>query len=656
MRYIANRFPAFAFIIVLLSLAVTAVAQTEVMAWGNMTGIRVEGQLIEFESSFRVVEQGWKDMDFTGRERQNTQYSRNAATQTVKSSVKGVSFEQTVEDKAKGIAAVSITYTSDTTRRVEGVYYGFELPAKRYAAGSIKVGNTIISGAATDATTGASTNGTTNAATVSRKASGRQITISGEGRNIRLDFATGVTAFLHKEAGGETILYVQLMGGNLRKGQKGKLSFTVTASGDIDNAPVEVKVDRNAPGRLFAGLGGNFRLQNPANDPKVIDYCLDNMRVAFARVEMPWGTWQQGENDNPLEEARKGEVNPRVKSSMEMARRLAAKGMPVIVSAWFPPSWALAPGQNALRRGGIAALRLDRAKDEKIYKSLTDYLVYLKEYCGVEAWAFSFNESDLGINVLHTPEEHSAFIKGLGAYMASRGLSTKMLLGDNSDATTFDFIVPALNDSETHKYIAAVSFHSWRGCDDATLERWAGSARSLNVPLIVGEGSTDAAAWRYPQIFLEPTFALYEINLYVRIAAICQPLSILQWQLTSDYSLLWGGGIYGSEGDLRPTQRFWNLKQLAATPAASFALPFSCDREDVNCAAFGNIACDEYAVHIVNNGAGRTATISGLPTSTVKAYATNHAMSMEEIKTTPSPTGITLTLPPAAFVTLVIRP
>lgn len=30
-------------------------AQPEVMAWGNITGIRVEGQLMELESSLRIV-------------------------------------------------------------------------------------------------------------------------------------------------------------------------------------------------------------------------------------------------------------------------------------------------------------------------------------------------------------------------------------------------------------------------------------------------------------------------------------------------------------------------------------------------------------------------------------------------------------------------
>jgi hypothetical protein len=643
-----NKQKLLAILAILAIPATTAIAQTEVMAWGNMTGIRVEGQLIEFESSFRVVEPDWADMDFTGRERQTTQYSRAGQAQTVKSSVQRVHFEQVVEDKGKGIAAVSLTYNSDTARIIEGVFYAFELPAVRYT--SVKIGKSLIPITKLEEATRDGLKRQVVIATA-----GRQVEIAGEGRNIRIDFASNVKTYMYKKWGGEATLYVQLLGSNLKKGQKGKLDFTITASGKIDNAPVEVVVNKNAPGRLFAGLGGNFRLQNPAADPQVIDYSLDNMRVAFGRVEMPWGTWQPVENSDPIADARAGKLNDRIQSAMKMAQRLAGKGMPVIVSAWFPPNWALAPGPRTFRGGGIAALRLDPAKNEQIYKSLADYLVYIKETYGVEAYAFSFNESDLGINVLHTPQEHADFIKGLGAHMASRGLATKVLLGDNSDATTFDFILPALNDPETHKYIAAVSFHSWRGCDDETLHKWAGSARQLNVPLIVGEGSTDAAAWRYPQIFLEPTFALYEINLYVRIAAICQPLSILQWQLTSDYSILWGAGIYGSSGELRPTQRFWNLKQLAITPENSFALPFSCNKEEVNCAAFGNLSRGEYTVHMVNNGAGRTATIKGLSNlSDVKAYATNQSVSMEAIKTTKAADGsISVELPPAGFVTVI---
>ncbi|MDR0537280.1 MAG: hypothetical protein LBH04_04425 [Tannerellaceae bacterium] len=630
-------------IMAIVFLSQSLMAQTEVMAWGNMTGIRIDGLLVDFESSVRVVKSQWADVDFTGRERQRPRYTREGEKQIVKSKIQYIPFEQTVEDRGKGIVGVNLSFASDSTVKHEGVYYCFSFTDKHYAAGSVQIGGKRISLKTLTA--------------MSAKVSGKTITVESPDRNIRFSFSSSVTAFMRREEKAYT-LYISLFPENVVKEQKGILDFTINSSGKMDNAPATIEVDGANPGRLFAGFGGNFRLQNPANDPKVIDYCLENMRIAFGRVEMPWAMWQPTEDSDPLKDAlEEGKVNPRADAAAKMAQRLAAKGMPVIVSAWFPPGWAMPAGPRPRMMGGVAAWKLEQTKTQQIYKSLGDYLVFLKRVYGVEAYAFSFNESDIGINVLHSPEEHAIFIKEFGAYLANRGLATKLLLGDNSDATTFDFIVPALNDPATHKYIAAVSFHSWRGCDDVTLQKWGGAATRLNVPILVGEGSTDAAAHTYPQIFAEPTFALYEINLYTRIAAICQPLSILQWQLTSDYSILWGDGIYGSTGALRPTQRFWNLKQFASTPVNAFSLSFKCDREEVSCAAFGNLSTSEYAVHLVNNAGVRPAVIKGLPSlKELKAYATNSSMSMKEIPASRNADGsISVELPPAGFVSVFVR-
>ncbi|GHT84246.1 hypothetical protein FACS18947_1420 [Bacteroidia bacterium] len=619
-------------------------AQTEVMAWSNLTGVRVDGQLIDFESFLTVVEKDWTQVDYTGRERQpNPQYVRDGQTQTVTTSINRINFKQVVTDVSKGKVSIAIELQSDTTLDIDGAYFHITLPVKYYATKTLDI-------------------------------TGRKITAKGADQQLILDFDKDVVAFEKKPAnpfgfgfggfgGGRapsspTELYIQIAGKNIQKGQKEQLNFTINASGKIDNDPVEIKVNPKNPGREFLGLGGNFRLQNAQNDPKVIDYCLNNMRVAFGRVEMPWGTWQPTENADPLKDALDGNINPRVAQSMEMAKRLKAIGMPLVVSAWFPPTWAVDP---AFPRGsgGVAGQHLHLYKEEQIYKSIADYLIALKDVYGVEATAFSFNESDIGIDVFHSPEQHAYLIKTLGAYFASRGLATKLLLGDNSDATTFDFILPALNDPATYPYIYAISFHSWRGCDDVTLNKWAWASRKMNVPLIVGEGSTDAAAWRYSNIFAESTFALYEINLYTRISAICQPQSILQWQLTADYSLLWGDGIYNSTGPLRPTQRFWNLKQLAATQEQSFALPFTCTKEDVNPAAFGNISRGQYAVHAVNNGAARPATISGLPItkdSKITVYITNSKQGMEEVKKFQIVNGtVKVDFPAVSFISVFVN-
>jgi hypothetical protein len=245
---------------------------------------------------------------------------------------------------------------------------------------------------------------------------------------------------------------------------------------------------------------------------------------------------------------------------------------------------------------------------------------------------FSFNESDLGINIRQTGEEHAKLIKGLGAYMASRGLTTKMLLGDNSDATTHQFIYPAMRDTATYKYIGAISFHSWRGWDANTLKKWADAAKQMNLPLLVGEGSTDAAAWGYPAIFQEQIYALKEINLYTRLMAICQPESILQWQLTADYSPLAGGGIFGDTSPLHPIRRFYNLKQLASMPPNLYAMPVVTNSPNVTCAAQGDNAKGVYAVHIVNNGAKRETILTGLPANVqqLHIYTTSATLNMQQ--------------------------
>ncbi len=271
------------------------------------------------------------------------------------------------------------------------------------------------------------------------------------------------------------------------------------------------------------------------------------MRVAWGRVEMPWANWHPLEDQPPA-------PDQRVEDAMEMARRLAARGIPVIVSAWFPPAWAVEGDiRNYWRRGGgVRAYRLDSTKTEAIYRSLADYLEYLKKHYGVEAYAFSFNESDLGIDVYHTPEQHARFIREMGAYLANRGLATRILLGDNSDATTFDFIVPAM------------------------------------------------------------------------------------------------------EGLLRPTQRFWNLKQLASTPKGVFSVPFNSDKELINCAAFCNPATGAYAIHIVNNGASRKATLEGVPAGEAILYVTGEQEGMKETGRVSATGGIIkLTLPAASFISLI---
>jgi hypothetical protein len=73
--------------------------------------------------------------------------------------------------------------------------------------------------------------------------------------------------------------------------------------------------------------------------------------------------------------------------------------------------------------------------------------------------------------------------------------------------------------------------------------------------------------------------------------------------------------------------------------------------------AYGNIAKDEYALHIVNNGADRTATIEGLPqkAKNYRVYATGNKLNMKLIKEVVSENkALKIELPKAAFISVYI--
>jgi len=600
--------------------------QAEVEPWGNITGIRNSGQLIEFESGISLVNKDWSKIQSTGKEKQRPHFKRNGDEQIMTSAIDSLFFNETVKDIGNGKIRVSIKLAAHADLESDLVYFTIKFPANIYPYAKYhllgKLSDSLKKYFVLE-------NRQSNPVNVNG------FEVNAQKSQLVVEFKDTAAVLLKRDISqgrNDETFYIALNSSNLKKGDTLQKIFIIKASGEIDKDPINIVLNTNQQGRAFEGLGGNFRLQNPKHDPEVIDYCLKNLRIAWGRVELPWRFWQPDKNVDPIAAADSGKLHPAVKNAMVMAHRLDSMGTPIILSAWFPPNWAAQGKVNFQPVNGIWGNPLNKDNMDAIYKSIADYIQYLKTKYGVEPKYFSFNESDLGINVRVTPQEHDDFIKGCGAYFASRGFKTKMLLGDNSDATTYKFINTALDDEASHPYIGAVSFHSWRGWEKETLQKWADASTKLKLPLFVAEGSTDAAAYSYPDIFQEQTYALKEINLYVRLLAICQPASILQWQLTSDYSPLIGGGIFGNNEPLHPGQRFYNLKQLSITPKGLFAMPISSDKSDVSCAALGDNSKNVYTLHLVNNGTAREVILSGLPVKVkhLQMFTTSKKLNMEK--------------------------
>jgi hypothetical protein len=636
-------------------------AQAELTPWGNMTGFRIDGHLIKFNSSMCVIDTSLLDASFTNGDNQRRVYYRKGDAQFVTSTVlPKYIYTEMVQDTGSKMAKLKIKVNA-VDSILTGVFLCIELPSAEYSGAKME----LLDSTASAIEPVSLFPGRPGMASPRRFGNFlEQALVNGfrvTTQDKKLEFTSAQPFEIIIQRANSRFgnvndrIFLTILNSHVKKGDHAEKTFLIRVSCEVDRTPAQITFDPAKPGRKFFGIGGNFRIQNDELDTMVMNYNLNNLNVTWARIELPWRSWQPVENIDPLEAAHKNRIDESVRRDMELAQKIYQRHIPIILSAWFPPEWAIVGPVNFRNDNGIFGNPLNQKKMRSIVKSLTDYLVYLKQAYGVEPDLFSFNESDLGINVRMTGQEHADFIKKFGEYLASNNLSTKMLLGDNSDANTIDFIEPALQDPGTHQYIGAISFHAWRGCDNWTLSNWRDASRELNVPLIIAEGGIDAQAWSSPDIFTEPSFAMNEVDVYVRACNVANVSSILQWQLTSDYSLLTGRGIYNTEGDIKPTQRFWNLKQFGLIPPGSFILPVQCDQDEISCAAFGDIADNTYVIQIVNNGASRVADLDGFPESIkeLHVFVTDKLRGMEEMKSLKVSEGkAKITLEPFAFITV----
>ncbi|GGK22221.1 hypothetical protein GCM10007962_15460 [Yeosuana aromativorans] len=638
------------FIPICLLTAISVNAQTEFTTWGNLTGIRQNGQLININSSLVIVNSN-EEIRETVKEGQEVNFYRENDSKIFEYTMGHIRWVQTITDSKNEDIKVSIKFSTDTDTLLKGAYFRVKLPA-------IFNQNTQIKISSPPSSTLQQLIGRYPNAAIQNRITSMSVSVKDQELKISQEKPAIMAAEYATTENSEFLLNFQIAPDSIAANHVYENTFTISGHKEINNAPITIKLFPDQQENEFSGLGGNFRLQNPGADPQVIDYLLNNLNVKWARVELPWRSWQPNMETNPLEMARKGNIPPKVKAAMEMAKRLHEKGVKIVLAAWFAPEWAIIGERSkGVNIDGSRGNPLDQSKKEKIYQSIANYLLFLKENYNVPIAMFSFNESDLGIDIRQTPEEHNQMISELGQYFKEKGLSTELLLGDTADANGWDFTTIASLNPEAVPYIGAVSFHSWRACNDENLVKWRDIANRINVPLLVGEGSIDAGAWRYPEIFEESTYAMEEIATYIKIMRQARPLSILQWQLTSDYSVLSGGGVFGNyEKELYPTQRFFNLKQLSTTPVGLNYIPVITNNDDVIVTALTNKRESKLAIHMVNNDAIKKLIILNLPkrVKKIQVYVTNSKISFSELKTiVVKNREAELEIPSGSFISLI---
>ena len=336
----------------------TCHAGAEIEGWGDFRGIRVDGELMRFATSIRALASDQKRIAFTATQMvKDPKWARDGKKQTSTGTIlsedgKSLSFRQAVEDVAPDSVKVDVEVTAEADFDLAGIYYFLNLPAADYAGGAAQF---LAADAAEEHK--ASLDAGVTAQSV------KMIRLTSPRRNIEVQFTNPSTVVIAKDRFIDTdiasqdglrlprdeqldeliAMHFPIGTGNLAKGQSVHVSFTIKVSGTLDQQPVRISIDASSPGPEFDGIGGNFRVWSDV-DLASAEYNLTNLRVPWGRVAMPLAAWQPTEETDPVAAVAGDDRGARdCRQSMEMAKILSDKQIPIIVTTWNMPTWSLQP-------------------------------------------------------------------------------------------------------------------------------------------------------------------------------------------------------------------------------------------------------------------------------------------------------------------------
>ena len=522
-----------------------------------------------------------------------TQWNKVAVTQTAgattwRGEIQNGTFHQTANDVDGGVHIV-LELTAREEIKMDGAWDRLEVGRAEFAGGSARTdtGSTALGAHRPD---GRGLLGGESRSIVLRSAAGKELAAT-------FDRALAVRIEDRWDRNGRNwVAAVEFHHGALTAGETARLDMTLRLSGASNNAPARLTLAAGDRRYKLHGFGGNycFGIESP-----VTQFTLKNLRVAWARTEMSLVRWVRSGaapgavNDTP---------DSRLRHEFELMRQLSRMQIPYAASVWqLPEEFYADPGPKPHRQ------EKRHIPDEKwpaVVEAIGSYLAYAKEHYGAEPDLFSFNEANIGIDVLLTPEEHRDAIKRIGAHLEKLGLKTRMLLGDVSGPRdTHEYALAAANDAEAMRYVGAVGVHSWGGGSPEQYKAWGDLAEWLNLPLVVSELGVDAGAYR-GKVYDSFQYGLREVEMYQQLLLYARPQGTMQWEFTGDYGMV--------RDDLQPTARFWFVRHFTnLTPPDADALRTSSDQASVLFTAFR--AGADYTLHVANLGGEREIAIEGVP-------------------------------------------
>lgn len=288
-----------------------------------------------------------------------------------------------------------------------------------------------------------------------------------------------------------------------------------------------------------------------------------------------------------------------VHATFQFMQEVYPQGVEIVASVWRVPEWMVENPENESQQV------IPRELYPEVIESLAAWLLRARDVYHVKVSYLSFNEANLGINVLFSPEDAVEMIRQGGKRFKELGLETRWLLGDTSNmGENIAYASQIWKTGEIREYLGPLAFHSWDAQASDDVLRGIGTFAEKNgLDVWCTEGGWDAQLWQKPDQFPKYTHALNLAAVYARALKLTRASRLLYWQMAGrDYSLNDGQKPYPSLQFLEEFKRqFPEGSQVVETSPDRSAIKFVAARKG-----------EEVAVLMVNISLGEDIWIEGL--------------------------------------------
>lgn len=320
---------------------------------------------------------------------------------------------------------------------------------------------------------------------------------------------------------------------------------------------VRIEVDPAQTAQTIAGFGGNFvhyfsKTPGGAVYDPVAAYNVEHLRPTHLRVGLELYAWEpQNDDADSQHYAWDAFQDSGIVRDVFLFMQ-DQPGATILASIWRPADWMVENPDSD------RSLVLAPGIEDEVIESITAWLVRARDDYGVTVDYVSFNESNLGVNVLFSdPAQYADLIARAGARFAAEGLPTKWALGDTSNAASaLSFSAPIWDNAAARPYLGVLAFHSWDAqVGDALLGQIGAWAAERELDVWVTEAGFDSQAYQTPEVFETWAYALDLARIYSRVYAYARGSVAFYWQMMDDYRLV-------SPDGSTPYPAFYVLEQL----------------------------------------------------------------------------------------------